>query len=266
MINANFHTHTTYCDGHDTPRAFAEKALKLGFTALGYSGHMGIYNKLKDSAAYKEEIRALEAEYADRLEILCGIELDGLYDPACAEGWDYVIGSTHFVKGWNKASIDTSPAMTEEMCRDLCGGDYYKLAKLYFETEAGVADRIRCDFIGHFDLLTKFNDVCHFYDETDPRFLGPAFEAMEYLVTKGLPFEMNTGQFKRGGRIYLSGALLKRLHELGGEIMINSDCHRAGDLALQFDLAAEMARVAGFDHTNFLTKKNGRLEYVQVGL
>ena len=39
MALSNFHTHTTYCDGKDTPRALAEEAMRLGCPALGFSGH-----------------------------------------------------------------------------------------------------------------------------------------------------------------------------------------------------------------------------------
>ena len=35
---SNFHTHTTYCDGADSPQALAETAYSSGFSALGFSG------------------------------------------------------------------------------------------------------------------------------------------------------------------------------------------------------------------------------------
>jgi predicted metal-binding protein len=31
MIKSNFHTHTTFCDGKNTPREMVERALELGF-------------------------------------------------------------------------------------------------------------------------------------------------------------------------------------------------------------------------------------------
>ena len=35
----NYHTHTDFCDGQNTPEEMAEAAAKKGFTALGFSGH-----------------------------------------------------------------------------------------------------------------------------------------------------------------------------------------------------------------------------------
>ena len=35
----NFHTHTKYCDGKNTTAEMVERAVALGFSALGFSGH-----------------------------------------------------------------------------------------------------------------------------------------------------------------------------------------------------------------------------------
>ena len=39
MQKHNFHTHTRYSDGHDTPREMIGEAVSRGFTALGSSDH-----------------------------------------------------------------------------------------------------------------------------------------------------------------------------------------------------------------------------------
>ena len=40
MIKANFHTHTTWCDGSDTPEDVVLSAIGKGFSAIGFSSHM----------------------------------------------------------------------------------------------------------------------------------------------------------------------------------------------------------------------------------
>ena len=35
----NLHTHTTYCDGRDTPVEMIESAIAQGFDSIGFSGH-----------------------------------------------------------------------------------------------------------------------------------------------------------------------------------------------------------------------------------
>ena len=74
MLKANFHTHTTLCDGADSPEAMAEAALALGFEQLGFSGHMDPDIHM-DWPAYRGRIAALREQYRGRLDILCGAEL-----------------------------------------------------------------------------------------------------------------------------------------------------------------------------------------------
>ena len=38
-MKANYHTHTTWCDGKDSPRAVIESAIAKGFDAIGFSSH-----------------------------------------------------------------------------------------------------------------------------------------------------------------------------------------------------------------------------------
>ena len=38
-LRADFHTHTTFCDGKNTPRQMVESAFRKGLTDFGISGH-----------------------------------------------------------------------------------------------------------------------------------------------------------------------------------------------------------------------------------
>ena len=59
----NFHTHTVFCDGKNTPEEMVLSAIEKGFTALGFSGH-GLTSFdpgycLRDTAGYRAEILRL---------------------------------------------------------------------------------------------------------------------------------------------------------------------------------------------------------------
>ena len=268
-IKANFHTHTTYCDGHNEPEKMVERALELGFTTLGFSGHMDADIHM-DTQKYYQEIRRLQEKYASRIEILRGIELDTLYDPSCTYDAEYWIGSTHFldVPSPRPMAVDADWEQFKEACETYFGGDYFALCRSYYELEASVYDRTKCTFVGHFDLVTRFNDQIHYVDEDDPRYYLPAMEAMEHLVKQGLPFEINCGavNLKRKADFYPSRRLLTFLHQIGGEILINSDAHHKEYLNGSFDKAVEVALACGFDHTNVLTREGGKLVWHQVAL
>lgn len=261
MLRANYHTHTVFCDGDNTAQQMVDRALELGFLHLGFSGHMDEEISM-DWGAYVAEIERLRTASAGRLDILCGVELDTLYDPASCPGAEYVIGSTHYVdvdvrsdEPFSRA-IDSSPQISQRLCDECFGGDWYAMCRSYYALEAEVCDRTQCTFVGHFDLITRFNDQMHAFDETDPRYTMPALEAMEHLVGRGVPFEINCGAHNRGRKeeLYPRQSLLKALHDFGGQILINSDAHQAACLNGSFDVAVARAMAAGFTHVNILAR------------
>ena len=319
-LKANYHTHTTFCDGSDAAEAVVQEALRKGFTHLGFSGHMDPGVSM-DYAAYAQEICRLQVAYRDRIDILRGAELDNVYDPSCVTdaevhdsagampsalrmnmalpdalgtsageafgtlGAEYTIGSTHFVpvpgssvwstpaafgthregsENWDLIGVDGDIGMLHDQCRQYYGGDFYALSADYYRFEAMVATRLHPTFIGHFDLITRFNDLSradggHFLDEMSERYLLPARRAMEALVPYGLPFEINCGAVNRGRKreLYPRPELLRHLHALGGEILISADAHQKELLDGGFEEAMELARWAGFTHTNLLVRAVG---------
>ena len=89
-MKTNYHTHTTWCDGRDAPRAVVEAAIAKGFDAIGFSSHSMLPEDDTEwvltpekAVRYAAEVRALAAEFAPRLRVLCGVEAD--YVPGGAE-------------------------------------------------------------------------------------------------------------------------------------------------------------------------------------
>ncbi|MGI6755048.1 MAG: histidinol-phosphatase [Atopobiaceae bacterium] len=270
MLRANFHTHTMLCDGDNTPEEMVEEALAEGFEQLGFSGHMDPDIHM-DWPAYIERISGLKKRYADQLDIILGVELDNLFDRTCCPGAEYVIGSTHFLNlpTDEPLSVDSSPEAIVKICNDYFGGDWLLLTKSYYEFEAQVYDRLNCDFIGHFDLVTRFNDELHFVDETSPRYLEPALDAMDYLVSQDVMFEINCGAYNRGRKkeLYPRPELLQHLSDMGGRIIINSDAHQTKRLSAGFDQAIKAALSCGFTETNvFCHADDGTLQLKQLAL
>ena len=261
-LRADFHTHTTYCDGKSTPRQMVEAAYRIGLTDLGISGHAdfsmyepGFGMSDETLAAYKQELEALREEYAGKLNIYIGIELDTLGPVQQAE---YAIGSTHSIlKAGQLVTVDDTEEKLVSAVKRLWNGDWYAFARDYFELESTVYDKLHCDWVGHFDLLTKFNEGYKHFDETKDAYLEPALAAMKKLHGQGLPFEMNTGAISRGYRTapYPNPILLRELHAMGGRIMINSDSHSADTIANAFDQAQRIAYECGFRKVTVLTSK-----------
>lgn len=264
----NFHTHTTYCDGKESVEEMVQAAIAKGFVRLGFSGHG--FNDFRpedqdiwcmrpeDVPLYQAEVRALAEKYQDKIEILCGVEQDAC-STAPTEGFDYVIGSVHYVeKDGCYFCVDESPQELERAIREGFGGDVYALTKRFFELEAEVVARTNASFIGHFDLVTKFNEGNRFFNPMDARYRTAALSAMDALLETGKPFEINTGGMYRGLRTepYPSLQLLRDLKERNGEILLSSDSHDGQSLGFRFAEVAEAAREIGFRTVRVL-KKDG---------
>lgn len=268
---SNAHTHTRYCDGKNTPEEMIQAAIRSGFVSLGFSIHGWtpyelVPVTLEKEEAYRAELRALREKYAGQIEILIGIECDALYERDFS-GYEYRIDSTHwFVQAGEYCCVDHSEARTREMIQTLFGGDPYAYCRAYYRQAAAACARSSAAFIGHIDLVSKFNEGGRFFDETDPRYLRCAFEALDCALERGLPLEMNTGAIARGYRSapYPAAPLLRRIRERGGEILINSDAHAADKLTCGFDLCLNLARASGFDH--ILRLRPSGLEELPLGL
>lgn len=264
----NLHTHTTYCDGVNTPEEMVQEALRMGCHTLGFSGHApaDLWGSedwaipVSKMTAYRDELFSLKQKYADQIEILVGLELD-YYSPK--PDWvEYTIGSVHQLKlgGDVEIPVDLAYDQVYRLVGEVYGGDFMAYAKDFYALSADVANRTQCDIVGHFDLLTKFNEKYHYLDESDPRYQAMALEALDAVMEKNVLFEMNTGAISRGWRStpYPAPFLLKHLAQKKGRVILNSDAHSRENLLCCFEDSVEYARACGL--RELWVYRNGHFE------
>lgn len=243
MITRDLHTHTVYCDGKNTPEEMVLAAIEKGLTAIGFSSHsyapydLDCCMTAENTERYKSDIAALREKYRDKIEILCGIEQD-IFSPASTEGYDYVIGSVHYLptpEGY--VTVDYTPEILTNLCRDHFGGDWYSLCEAYYGLVSRVYEETKCHIIGHLDLVTKFNEKCHLFDESHPRYIAAWQSAVDALLPCNIPFEVNTGAIARGWRTtpYPSRDIVRYIRSHGGRLILSSDSHSAATLGYQFE-------------------------------
>ena len=251
----NYHTHSNFCDGANTPEEMVQEALEKDFEALGFSGHA--YTPFDTSycmsheayAEYCREVNRLRKEYEGQIEILLGLEYDFYSEEDC-EPLDYKIGSVHYVLQNGKyLPVDESSKHTRAAI-DEFGGDSMAYAEAYFDTVAQVVEQTNCDIIGHFDLIKKFNrDGVVLIDESHPRYIAAWKKAVRALVKTGKPFEINTSPlaWRTDGECYPSDEILREIRAHDGKITISGDVHQKEYLDRGFNLALEKAKKIGFD-------------------
>ena len=241
MIRGDFHTHTTFCDGKDTPEAMVKAAVERGFSHIGFSAHAhtpcdeSYCLSVAKTALYKQTVAALKEEYKEQITVLCGIEQDRYSDLSTAD-YDYVIGSVHYVKvAGQYIPVDETADILRQAAAAHFGGDMLALAEAYYQTVAELA-ALQPSLIGHLDLITKFNQGNALFDENHPRYLAAAKGAVDALLPLGVPFEVNTGAISRGYRNtpYPAAPLLRYIGERGGRVILSGDAHSTEGLGFQF--------------------------------
>ena len=229
----NYHTHTPYCDGESSAEDIVKKAIQLGLSELGFSGHS--YTEFdrepcmtpRDTELYKREITALKEKYKDTITILLGIECDYFSDEPLDE-YEYVIGSVHYVfKEGHYLFVDYSKEMQVEAVNRYYNGDFYAFAEDYFSTVADLYNKTKCDIIGHFDLITKFNADGSLFDENHPRYIAAWQKAADALIQTPAVVEINTGAVCRGytKEPYPSNTIIEYFKQRGKTLIFSSDCH-----------------------------------------
>ena len=264
---SNVHTHTTFADGRDTAGEMVQAALKLGFHTLGFSEHgHADYDDCsmapEQEPEYRAEIRRLREAYRGRIHILLGYEHDW-FSPADVSEYDYTIESVHYLPaGGEMFSVDWTRPKLEDAIKRHYGGDSYAMCRHYFDVVCQSIQGTQADILGHIELVMKFNEAQDLIDDADPRYLGPALECAELAARSGRLVEVNTGAIARGYRSqpYPGEAMLRRIHECGGRIMLSSDCHNSDYLDCRFPEAAALAKACGFQ-TAWEYRGNTPVEY-----
>jgi histidinol-phosphatase (PHP family) len=247
----DYHLHTSRCC-HATGRLeeYIAVAEKLGLEEIGFSDHfpLGLLGctprvqvtmKPEEIEAYLDQIEELKKN-VQTIKIKTGIEID--YLPGTEEklerlleqySFDYVIGSIHFMDGWDF----TNPVYAETY-KDR---DPDSLYSAYFELVWSACRSGFFDIIGHIDVIKKFNfrpngDIDHYRLET-----------ARVLAETGTSFELNTaGRDAPVGEFYPDRRLLELALANGVSLTTGSDAHSPGQVGRYFDEARELLQQIGY--------------------
>ena len=262
---ANFHTHTTFCDGKNTPEQIIQTAIERGFSAIGFSGHGNTVFDLQycmtDTEGYIGEINRLKNIYSKVIQIYLGVEEDA-FCLTDRSRFDYIIGSLHYVYiDQQYLPVDTGLDYMDK-CLSMCDGDACRLADIYYSTLCAYIKTRKPDIIGHFDLITKYDEATAaiFLDNT--RYQQIAEKYIADAAHSGCIFEVNSGAMARGLRTrpYPDEKLLHILKKEGAPIILSSDSHSADTLDFGFPEMKKYLRQIGF-RTAYTLHNNAFVSY-----
>lgn len=225
MFDFHMHSRVSF-DGQDTGEALAKAALKAGLKEICFTDHID-YDPFATEQTMVFDTAVYNAEY-DNLEvpgliIRRGLEFGMAPDNATqfAEDltrrpFDFVLGSVHFVDGLD---VYFTPFWE--------GKTVFQAERRYLEeTLACVQAHDAYDVLAHLNFISKATA------NPGPRPLPYGEhreivdEILKILVSKGKGMEINTSGVDKCGGYLPTADILRRFHELGGEIVtVGSDAH-----------------------------------------
>ena len=236
-----------------TPEEVVLSAIEKGFAAIGFSGHgytpFDLGYCVKDLDGYMAEINRLKEKYSKKIQIYLGIEEDAFAQADRAK-YDYIIGSSHYFYVRDRYyPIDTGYDQFQK-CLEVFDYHVPALAEAYYSSFCDYILKRRPDIIGHFDLITKYDEVEESLFLHNDAYYKIAEKYIAEAAKSQCIFEVNTGAISRGLRsgAYPEARLLYVLKKLDAKLILSSDSHQKDTIDCSFGEVTKQLKDIGFTH------------------
>jgi len=252
-----------YFTGENVERYLAAAA-ERGIEELGVSEHvyrfrqaldvwrhpLWVENALDDLDAYCEFVRATPLRLGVECDYVPGAEerIAALLEP---RGFDYVVGSVHFI-GDGNAAVDHEGF-------DVWEGeaDAEEIWRRYFEALAACARSGLYDILAHPDLVKVWGRARPLPAHDLRAFYEPAVEA---IAESGIAVEISTaGLRKPVGELYPSLQFAELCVEAGAPFALSSDAHLPEQIGFEYDRAIEFLGELGVEELCVFEQRQRRL-------
>jgi histidinol-phosphatase (PHP family) len=276
-----------FCEhARDSLSEVLRAAVAAGYHTFGVSEHAPrsqerfLYNTEREKGydlarlsrefeAYAAEVRQLAREFDGQLTVLCGFEAEVIPTADYRRemlalrqrfAFDYMVGSVHYV---DEISID---GPRQDFERALAGrGSLEALAIAYYQAVAEMAEALRPEVVGHFDLIRLHAGPGARLDTPPSRRAAAA--ALEAVQACGGILDVNTAGYRKGlGMPYPAPWLLEIAHGMGIAFCFGDDSHGPAQVGQGIDDARCYLLENGVDHITVLARDRGGLRREQVRL
>ncbi len=252
-MRLDYHMHTTFSDGRSELAEYVDEAVRKSIDEIGFSDHVHLRKEdwsmdWADLTKYASNISELNS--TSHVSIKTGLEvefvpygMESLMQMINQFSLDYLIGSVHYIGDWQ---FDNEKQIEEWKTRDVTQvyEQYYDLVQTMAKTQS-------FDFVGHLDLVKKFNHR----PKNDLKDL--LLETVETIAKSGMCIEVNTGGLRKPCReVYPNEELLKMCFDNGLPITFGSDAHSPEDVGADLDKAVNLAKRVGYLEMVRFTKRN----------
>ncbi|MDD2414811.1 MAG: histidinol-phosphatase HisJ family protein [Eubacteriaceae bacterium] len=245
-MNADYHIHTDFSDDSECPMEdMVAKAIELGLDEIAFTEHVDYGVKGVDNCdfdRYFNKVEALQKKVRNQITIKTGIEfgvqlatISAFEEAFHLYPFDFVILSNHQIDNQEFWNYEFQKGRTQE-----------EYQHAYYDAIARVIEGYKdYSVLGHLDMIKRYDPAGDYPDEN---IMGQVDAILKQVIADGKGIEVNTSSFKYGLKDLMpSRAILKRYHELGGEILtIGSDTHETTHLADHFQDVRKILRHIGF--------------------
>ena len=256
---ANFHTHSTYCDGKSTLAETFAEARNAGLISIGFSSHAPLpferpwAMKRERFGEYLSEVNSLKA--TNPPEVYAGLEVDfvpGAVGPSWfRERLDYMIGSVHFVDAFDDGTpweIDNTNLVFRDGLKKIFRSDAKAAVSRYYELTREMILTDPPDIVGHMDKIKMQNSAEVIFSEDDSWYRDEIRMTIDALKKSGCTVDVNTRGIyqKKSNTTYPSPWIIEMLCEQNIPVTLSSDAHHSKDLINTFTEAAIILSKCGY--------------------
>lgn len=271
-ITADCHLHSSFSGDSDTPmEKMILKGIDLGLSTMCFTEHNDFDYPPSDREpenifllnvdSYLYDLLKLKEKYAGNINILFGVEI-GLQPHLSKQNssfakeyeYDFIIASSHIAGGRDPYY----PAFYEGRSQEEAYREYFTSILENLNVFSNF------DVYGHLDYVVRYapkKDEGYSYE----RYKDIFDKILTKLIDMEKGIELNTGSFARGlNEPHPCTGILKRYHELGGEIItIGSDAHVPERIAHSFDRAANILADCGFRYYTTFERRSPSFHKLQ---
>lgn len=276
-----------FCEhGAGSLREILDAAVAYGYSTFGVTTHsppfspnflyeeeitagLGVPELGKRFSSYSEISRGLVAEYADRIEVLRGAEIEvvpsGSYaiDIALLREvyeLDYVVGSVHWV---DEIPIDINRYEFDRVVASSGGLESFLVR--YFELVCEMIYSVRPEVVGHIDLPRLYSEGA--VEWGSGRVLDAISSSLVAARDAGCILDLNVRALSKGlDSPFPSASIVDLASDLGVPFCFGDDSHSVADVGVGIEAGRSFLLANGVDSIATLGRAEGRLTKRVVSL
>ena len=268
-MKIDLHTHTHFSHGQNSPAEMFESALEKGVSVLGFSEHSPRPEKFSYGAKYdyQEKLKEKFTDYLREVsllknkdpqtKVLLGIEQD--FFPGF-ENWiadffsqyqfDYSIGSVHFLGQWG---YDVS--LDQEKWAEFSQAEIFSKYREYFSIIEKMVDSRLFNIAAHLDLVKIFSikEWKKWIQEKEAKEI--VAHILEKIKENHMALEISSaGLRKPCQETYPGPEIFGLASEIGVDITLASDAHRAEEVTDSFSQLIKLAKKFNYQNQVYFDK------------